>query len=512
MTRRQKFVDGVSLGYVHLVLVTVVGLWLTPFLLRHVGQVDLGLWLLASQILGYLALADTGVAALLPREVAFATGRERLAGEQLQALVARVRWIVRRQAPLVALLALGVWVLLPDGWQRLRVPLAVVLAAYVALFPARLYQNLLQGLQDLRFLGLVQLLGWAATTTLTVVLVLAGWGLDALVAGWVSMQSAIVLASMARVRANHRQLWASAGSGSWASARAYLGQAAWVSVSQVAQVLMAGTDLLVIGAVLGPAAVVPYTCTGKLVAVLAHHPQLLMQSAAPMLSELRASENRARLRDVALALARGMLLVSGAVASAVLVLNEGFVTWWVGGALFGGATLTVALVAAMILRHWNTTLAYTLFSFGHERRLSLTTVADGAVTVVAAIALVWWLGPVGAPLGSIAGVLLVSVPFNARGLARELGLAPLGVLMMQGPVVLRLGVLAAVAVGLGLYVQPEWPQLLGAAVVTGALYAAVMGPLLLKPPLAEYATWFLRRIGIGSLPPESPVLADERSR
>ena len=44
----------------------------------------------------------------------------------------------------------------------------------------------------------------------------------------------------------------------------------------------------VIGALLGPAAVVPYACTAKLVTLLGNQPQLFMQMAVPALSELRA--------------------------------------------------------------------------------------------------------------------------------------------------------------------------------------------------------------------------------
>ena len=52
-------------------------------------------------------------------------------------------------------------------------------------------------------------------------------------------------------------------------------------MSQIAQVLLNGTDVMIIGALLGPAAVVPYACTGKLVSVLANQPQAILQSAAP---------------------------------------------------------------------------------------------------------------------------------------------------------------------------------------------------------------------------------------
>src|SRR6185295_5362065 len=78
--RLRRFVSGLGLGYLHTILALVVGLWLTPFLLRQLGTHDYGLWLLASQVLVYLALMDLGVVALVPREVAFAVGERASAG------------------------------------------------------------------------------------------------------------------------------------------------------------------------------------------------------------------------------------------------------------------------------------------------------------------------------------------------------------------------------------------------------------------------------------------------
>ena len=74
MTRTGRFLRGLSVGYTSQVLTTLVGLWLTTFLLSRLGQVDYGLWLVATQVLSYLLLLDLGIVALLPRETAFATG------------------------------------------------------------------------------------------------------------------------------------------------------------------------------------------------------------------------------------------------------------------------------------------------------------------------------------------------------------------------------------------------------------------------------------------------------
>ena len=61
MTRTRRFIGGLTLGYANQAMVTLVGLWLTAFLLRTLGNRDYGLWLVATQMLGYLMLSDLGV-------------------------------------------------------------------------------------------------------------------------------------------------------------------------------------------------------------------------------------------------------------------------------------------------------------------------------------------------------------------------------------------------------------------------------------------------------------------
>ncbi|MBK6425586.1 MAG: hypothetical protein IPF82_05100 [Blastocatellia bacterium] len=58
------------------------------------------------------------------------------------------------------------------------------------------------------------------------------------------------------------------------------------------------------------------------------------------------------------------LLVGGLIACGVAVTNRGFIALWVGDDLFGGAALTVALVANMLLRLWNATAINAIFAFG----------------------------------------------------------------------------------------------------------------------------------------------------
>ena len=272
---------------------------------------------------------------------------------------------------------------MPASWAALRAPLTVVLGLFVLTFPLRVFQAALTGLQDLAFVARVQIVcldrrddrgGGAGPSGIRAVgargrLVRHAGG-DRI--GACGLRLAVRFPGAMPRRLVPRELGAT---------RDYVVRSVWVSVSQIAQVLLNGTDVMIVGALLGPAAVVPYACTGKLIAVLANQPQAILQSAAPALSELRTTADRGRLFQVSAALAQATLAVSGLVACVVLAVNAGFVRWWVGPDQFGGLPLTLLLLAAMMIRHFNTTNVYALFCFGHERRLALTGLADGIATL-----------------------------------------------------------------------------------------------------------------------------------
>jgi O-antigen/teichoic acid export membrane protein len=490
MTRAARVLGGVSLGQAHLVLATVVGLWLTPVLLARVGPQQYGLWLVGLQLLGYLYLLDLGVVGLLPRETAYASGRV-LTGEDpalLSDTVARIRGVIWWQVPAVLVVTAVAWALLPASWEPLRTPLTWVLLFFALTFPTRAYHALLQGLQDLVFLGQVQLVAWSTGTAVLIALVFNGAGLIALAAGWLVTQGMTVAACWWRVRSRHASAWAPRPRAvSWAEARAFIGRSIWISMAQVAQTLLAGSDVLLVGALLGPAAAVPYACTAKLIQVLANHPQMLMQAAAPALSEMRMSERRERLAATTSALTRAMLVLSGAIACVVVAANQDFVRWWVGPTQYGGSVLTLVLVAAMLARHLNTTTVYAVFCFGHERRLSVTAVADGLVTTVAALVLVPQFGLLGVALASLVGVVTVSYVPNLRLLARELGVhSYTPVVELRGWFV-RFAVCAATsAVLAALPFGHGFPQLVTRAAGASLVYALVMVPFAVTGTLGLY--------------------------
>jgi O-antigen/teichoic acid export membrane protein len=490
MSRTRKFLGGLSLGFVNQALLTLVALWLTPFLLHRIQQHDYGLWLLATQILAYLLLLDFGIVALIPRSTAYATGRaggfERAA--DLPQILGHKARLVLWQMPLVIGAAVLLWYFIPAEWEALRRPLFFIIAVFVLSFPFRIFQAVLQGLQDLSFLAAAQICIWLVSTALTITLVLYGFRLYALVIGWAVGQLLLPMVLFYRLCTRFqgvlpRRLPAL----SWLTARSYLREGFWVSLAQIAQVMLNGTDLLIIGKLLGPIAVVPYVCTSKLISVLTNQPQMVMQSAFPALSEMRMGESRERLFEVCTALSLAMLVLSGGVTCAVLISNRGFVTWWIGTEQYAGLSLTSLLLLSMLLRHWNTTWIYTMLCFGYERRISLTNLLDGVVNVSTTIFLVWAIGLKGGPLGTIIGACVVSIPANLSALARAVEVSRSTLLLTAWPWFWRFTCLVLISGIIGMAWVPNTFLMLALTAISAAVvYFVVMMPVMLNSSLGIY--------------------------
>lgn len=490
MSRTRRILSGVVLGYANQGLLVLAGLFLTPFLIKRIGQQDYGLWLLGAQIVSYLALIDLGIVALLPREIAYAIGR---AGgvdnaADLPVITGQTLKLTLWQTPFVLLTGLILWRTTSDKWPSLYVPLGIILFCYVLLFPLRIFPSLLQGLQDLSFIGKLQSTVFLAATAVTICSVLAGGGLKALAISWIFSQSAITIACIFRLQRRFTHaLPKRLPRLPWSVVRTHLTNGIWASIYQTAVMLVYAADVFIIGKILGPAALVAYSCSGKLISVLSNQPQMLMQMAGPALSEMRMSESPARLYHVCIALTQAMLILSGGVGCVVLMVNQGFIGWWVGSPLYGGFLLNILLLAVMLLRHWNTTAVYSIFCFGYEKRITITMILDGLVTVALATALTRRLGPIGAPIGSIVGVCAVSLPLNLTMLARETDVTFVALLKpLYGWFWRFLLLTSCIGVIARIWAPGNFASLAVAAITVASLYTVFMLPIALRSAVGDY--------------------------
>jgi O-antigen/teichoic acid export membrane protein len=498
VSRTGQLARALTIGYGYQAAVVVTGIVLTPILLTRLGTADYGKWLIIGQVLGILGLLDLGVTAVLPREVALAYGA---GGDERAAEVThRAIWLVGLQTPVAGLVSVVAWWFVSDAKPELNGPLAIILSAFVIQFPLRLAAAFLTGMQDLSFCGLVQAGSWLTTTAVSLGLVFADYGIYALAIGWAIGTVGTGLACWARARL--RYPWSLRRS-AWPGRSAVAGHiwpSLWTSGRQFAQMLVFGSDLLVLGWMMGPAAVVIYSFTTKMLSILNNQAYLLIATAAPALSELSGTKDRDRVCRASQALGLAMLILSGGMGIAILAANAVFTRWWVGSDFYGGALLTLLTVLNMIARHWVFTWLQTVFAFGYDRRLALAAVGDGIVTLGASIAWTSVVGLIGIPLGSLTGLVLTNGAVGLVTLAHAMQVSPLRVLAWSRPWLIRFAVVAAAVTAFSFSPMAAMPLAAGPALLVASLaYGLAVFGLATHEPLRPYSIQALatlkRRLG-----------------
>jgi O-antigen/teichoic acid export membrane protein len=343
-------------------------------------------------------------------------------------------------------------------------------------------------LQDLKFLGQLRIWFWALSTALAVVLLLLGARFYALACAWCLQQIGHDLFAFFRVRRIRpdllgRDLWRTAGPLHWS----WFGRGFWVSMSQVAYLLIASTDLLIVGHALGAATVVIYSCTSKLITVLQNQPQTFAGMALPGLTQMKVSESRKRIQQAMTSLTQGMLLLTGGVFCVVLAVNRQFVTFWLGPQFFGGMRLTLLVLLNFLAAQIDYTLTIAMFAFGHERFMSIRMLVNGAVSVVLASIFVRHFGMEGVPLGLLCGMLFVAIPADAYVLVREFEISVFQLFRPYMPYLWRFALVAGVGVALTLRIgKPTLGSVVIDAICVGVLYLLVVFPHVWRSPLRSY--------------------------
>ncbi len=469
------------------------GIWLTPTYLRILGNREYGLWLVGLQILTFLMLADFGVLAIVPRDVAQLSGREKLGSpySELFTYAQRTKIIVAWQTLALSVLSALLVISRTSGSAVVRGPVTVVLIAFCFSYPLRVYSAVLTGLQDLQFLSKTRMITWSASIAINILLLFLGCRLYALAAGWSMNLVAYEAAAFWRLRHLRPDLFSKdrlpesvrPSSKDWT-------RGLWLSVGQVSQVFLTGFDVLAIAKVFGASPVVMYTCTQKLSTVLGSQPQLIASSALPGLSQMKTSESREKLFDTSVSIGQLMLTVAGAIACVVIAINKAFVSRWVGSSLFAGMAITALSMANLVLRQFDLYLAQALFALNRERPMAIKALVDSAVSCVACFILLHWFGLTGAVLGLLVGVCMVSLPVNLYLFHKEFELSFRTIVSPFIPFVLIVVTACFAGYEINHLLHPEgYFQIALTAGISVGLYTLMTIPYVLRTPLGSHLRW-----------------------
>ena len=341
--------------HTNFLVLALLGLIVSPIVLGAVGSVAFGIWKTAQQTVGFLTLADGRATQALKWVVASRDGREH--GDALRrdvgaTLVVWLLWLPLSAAAAVLLVGFALPELVGGADPSMTYTVGAVLAAGVVV-------GGVLGIPDavLRGSNLVHLSARASTVVavgVAVVSVIAVWLSAGIVAlAVITVAGGAVVAMITWRIAARRVSW-------WGAARPHPGEIAhlsrfsgwllaWATVDRV----LLSAELLLLGAVLGPAVAASFAMTSYVTVFAIGAGMLTTGAMMPSLGGMlaRSDADTARLVALAKSLNAAIIVVAG---GAIVLLNETFVTAWVGAEHYLGdpvnALMVVAMAQMMLLR------------------------------------------------------------------------------------------------------------------------------------------------------------------
>jgi hypothetical protein len=394
----------------------------TRIVLQNIEAASYGFWLAALQVANYANILDLGALAILPRNVAVLNEISDPADRQkaLEDLLAQCTRTVILQTSV--LLALGLIAILGmHALNQMPSPLLIVFVLIVFLIrPGRIPGAVLDGLLEFATLGKILLLIPLVTSVTTILMVTLGFGLLGVLTGWVLGQIVSTVAAYLALRRIEPAL-------AIAILQAPLGgpwtlpwRTGWMlSLQQITQTLTDGSEVVFIGALLGPAYVPAYLCTTKAGILLASLPMMVMNVFLPTLASIRASRSDTDLTRVIQALAFVMATVAGVIALGTIGLNELFVGLWVGPQFYLGDSLTIAVAIAVFVRQCSLVLATSAFAWGEEVSTARAAVLESLLFgLLASVGMIMF-GVLAIPVAKIIAILTVRMPLDAIAIGRR---------------------------------------------------------------------------------------------
>ncbi|MDQ3346359.1 MAG: hypothetical protein M3545_00165 [Acidobacteriota bacterium] len=427
MTRTHRASIAASFTYLQFALSIVVGIALVPFVLQSVGERLYGYWLASGEVLAYAAMADLGVMGVVPWLVAEADGRgdRRAIQRVMSTAVCAALFVSALYGVLVVVLwhlAPSILTLTPADRASIAGPLTVIACVTAIVLPLRVAGSTLIGLQDVKFYGATSTAMWATDLVVTVALLLKGYGLYALAFGAAvpSLVSAVVMLLRLRAIAPdllHRwprpSLSAVArlfreGFGAW------LGAWGWR--------LSIATDAIVLASLGHPVWITMLAMTAKLGQTMTQMSWVPGDSSLVGLAHLSGEQRPERLREAVSAVFRVYLALATGGTCILLAVNGAFVTGWVGGHLFAGAPVNVALAALIIVSTFSHGMAVVVSALGSRLHVGIAALVSGVVQVCLALVLGRRFGLIGIPLASLCAQGIVLIPLLLPALANRSGL------------------------------------------------------------------------------------------
>jgi O-antigen/teichoic acid export membrane protein len=469
-------------GYLGWIVNLGIGLVLTPILLHHLGVEGFGVWTLSLTIASYVGMVELGLGVATVRQIAAALAvRDTL---RASVVAASARALYLSLGVLGTALLAGL-VMVPGliaatgraSTENMRLAVLVLGTGYLLTLSTSIYPTVAIGAGRVDVGIAIGVTARLVTAVAQIVVVLVSANVVALAVVTAAGGVCGTLAVRQAARRLFREIEVKLALASRGMARQLLASG-WRNAAVVAAAAVAlQSDTIVVGAILGAAAVASYGIAVRVATMalsLATRPTDVL---VPTFAHAGALDDRERITR---ALAESILLARAALVGALVVFvgfGNSILKIWLGTVPHNASTVLVILVLGAAVSAPGYSCFIFLSGIGRLNYLLVGASLAALGNLGLSILLTWWLGVVGPALGSLVAWAVWDLVLLPRHVGRVVLNVPWHTISIAGLRVLAVPAFAASVTAWILGHRIGWEsgrESIAATLILGGVYGAVL--------------------------------------
>ena len=406
--------QNVSVNYIVTGTELLIGVFMLPFNVAHLGPSAYGLWILVASVTIYFSMFDMGYGMANVRLVAKyrARGDTRALNEIASTMFCIFTGIGLITFALAIALSLNLQRIFSLTPAQIRTGQIVFLfiSSYVALgFPASVFGGIVNGFQRTYLNGAVAFITAITVAVINVIVLLSGYGLPELVAATTAVRILSYLAYALNAYRVFPALHIRLQYFKRERLREITGFSVFFLIIDIANKLNYSTDAVVIGIFLGTSAVAVWAIAQRLIEIVQRITDQLNSVLFPIVVDSSTVQQVDRLQKILVQGTRLSLAMVVPIATVLGLTARPLVMVWVGPDFAASVTVIYILSIMVALRVGSATSAVILKGSDQHKFLAVSNLSMALGNLVLSVLLVRVYGLIGVAAGTLIPMIIAAI-------------------------------------------------------------------------------------------------------
>lgn len=410
LTLTQRAILTFASGSIIQIAEFLTGFFITPIIIRGLGAELYGAWGMLQQTNGYFSTSDLRAPAAMRFLLGLKQHDQDVSAKQRLVGALFIVWAIT--LPITALLgAVLVWyapqIVQIEATQHSAIRIALIVLITNSILDRILSVPLhILRAQNLDYVGVgVNTFTVFAGSILSGLAVWMGWGLVGLA---IATTTNIIIVSLGRFWVARRAIpWLGAKRPTRVELIQFIKTSLWLFLAGLSGLLVYATDTILVGIILNPAASGIYITTGLVMRMFGEPMYQVISAGNAGLMGLCGQQDWKRVAQVRKEMYFILFFSMTILGTGVIALNGQFLSLWTGDGFFGGSTLTILIVFALLTMYLSRIDLLITDAMLFLRQKTWIFLAAGLVVVGGGVSLLPRFGNAGMSLAVFAGNLVL---------------------------------------------------------------------------------------------------------